>query len=86
MLKSLGELEEFGHPSTCDGDHVSVRWKRLEVGPSWERIHRREENEWKVGGRVAFRILRHVSSGMFALAPDTEVRGGIITHPARHEP
>jgi hypothetical protein len=85
FIQALRESEEFGYPSIWDGNHVSVRWKRLEAGPSWERIHSREENEWKGGGRAAFRILRNLSAVMFVLGPETEVRGGVIIHPARHE-
>jgi hypothetical protein len=85
FIQALRESEEFGRPNIFDGNHVSVRWRRLEVGPCWERIHTREENEWKGGGRAALRILRHLSAVMFVLGPDTEVRGGIIIHPARHE-
>jgi hypothetical protein len=79
------EEEKSVYPSIWDGNHVSLRYKRLEVGPSWERVHTREGNEWKGGGRVAVRIFRNVSAVMFVMAPETEVRGGIIIHPARHE-
>jgi hypothetical protein len=69
--------------SIWDGNHVSVRLSRFEFGPSWERIHARAENEWKGGGRAAFRILPNMSVVFFVLAPKTEYRGGIIIHPER---
>jgi hypothetical protein len=77
--------EKSVYPNIWDGNHVSLRWKWIEAGPSWERIHSREGNEWKGGGRFAFRILKNVSAVMFVLGPDTEVRGGVIIHPARPE-
>jgi len=84
----VGEEEEEQksvYPNIWDGNHVSLRYKRFEVGPSWERIHSREGNEWKGGGRVAVRILPHMSAVMFVMAPEVEVRGGIIIHPSRNE-
>jgi hypothetical protein len=83
FIQSLLQSEEFGRPSIWDGNHVSVRLSRFEFGPSWERIHTRAENEWKGGGRAAFRLLRNVSVVFFVLAPNTEYRGGIIVHPER---
>jgi hypothetical protein len=83
FVQSLLQSEEFGRPSIWDGNHVSLRVNRFEFGPSWERIHTRAENEWKGGGRAAFRILRNVSVVFFVLAPKTEYRGGIIVHPER---
>jgi hypothetical protein len=83
FVQSLLQSEEFGRPSIWDGNHVSLRVNRFEFGPSWERIHTRAENEWKGGGRAAFRILRNVSVVFFVLAPQTEYRGGIIVHPER---
>ncbi|MCI0387647.1 MAG: hypothetical protein MOB07_02590 [Acidobacteria bacterium] len=83
FIQSLIGLEGFDPPSIWDGNHVSARFWRMEVGPSWEFIHTREENEWKGGGRAAFRILPNLSVVLFVLAPETEFRGGIIIHPAR---
>jgi opacity protein-like surface antigen len=83
FIQSLQESEEFGRVSVWDGNHVSVRLSRFEFGPSWERIHTRAENEWKGGGRAAFRILPNMSIVFFVLAPKTEYRGGIIIHPER---
>lgn len=77
------EAEKGTFSTISDGNHLSVRWKRLEIGPSWERIHYREGNEWKRGCRSSFRVFKHVSAVMFALWPETEVRGGLIIHPAR---
>ena len=86
FIQALRKSEEFGYPSIWDSNHLSARWLRLEIGPSWERIHSREGNEWKGGGRFAFRIFKHASAVLFVLAPETEVRGGIIIHPTRREP
>jgi hypothetical protein len=83
FVQSFLQSEDFGRPSIWDGNHVSVRLSRFEFGPSWERIHTRAENEWKGGGRAAFRVLRNVSVVFFVLAPNTEYRGGIIVHPER---
>ena len=69
------------YPNIWDGNHVSYRYKRLEIGPSWEHIHGREGDEWKGGGRIAYGILRHVTAIMFVMAPDTEVRFGVMIHP-----
>jgi hypothetical protein len=80
---SLQKSEDFGRVSVWDGNHISLRLSRFEFGPSWERIHTRAENEWKGGGRAAFRLLRNVSVVLFVLAPNTEYRGGIIVHPER---
>ena len=83
FIYSPRESEEFGRTSIWDGNHVSLRLSRLEIGPSWERIHARSENEWKVGGRAAVRLLSNVSLVFFVLAPHTEYRAGLIIHPAR---
>jgi hypothetical protein len=83
-LEPESEQEEgLAYPRIWDGNHVSYRHRRLEIGPSWERIHGREGDEER--GRVAFRIFRNVSAVIFVMAPETEVRGGIIIHPARQE-
>jgi len=79
------EEQESVYPNIWDGNHVSLRYKRFEAGPSWERIHSREGNEWKGGARVAIHIFPHVSAVMFVMAPETEVRGGVIIHPSRRE-
>jgi hypothetical protein len=83
FILPLEESEEFGRVSIWDGNHVSLRLNRFEFGPTWERIHFREENEWKGGGRAAFRILPNLSVIFYVLAPQTEFRGGIIIHPER---
>jgi hypothetical protein len=82
------EIRCFGRPentgcgiAVSDGSHVSGRWKRLTIGGTWEHIHFRE-NEWKGGGRLAFRILPRVSAVLYAFAPGrVEWRGGILIHP-----
>jgi hypothetical protein len=83
--EAAAEEENSVYPNIWDGNHVSLRYRRLEIGPTWERIHSREGNEWKGGGRVAVDIFPHVTAVMFVMAPETEVRGGIIIHPSRHK-
>jgi len=85
FIKSFRENEEIGRPSIWDGNHVSIRFWRLEVGPSWERIHTRTENEWKGGGRAAVRIVSNFSLVFFVVAPKTEFRAGILIHLERKE-
>jgi hypothetical protein len=76
-----GEVDAF-HVSISDGSHISARWGRITVGGTWEHIHFREGNEWKGGGRVAFRILPRVSGVLFVFGPGrAELRGGIMIHP-----
>ncbi len=83
FIFSFLESEEFGRPTIWDGNHISLRLNRFEIGPTWELIHTRSENDWKGGGRAAFRLFRNVSVAFFVLAPNTEYRGGIIVHPDR---
>jgi len=78
-----GEEEVRVYPNIWDGNHVSYRYDRLQIGPSWEHIHAREGDEWKVGGRAAYRILKNVTAVMFVMAPDTEIRFGVMIHPPR---
>jgi hypothetical protein len=69
-------------PTISDGDHVSVRWKRLTIGGTWEFIHFREGDEWKGGGRLAIRLLPRVSAVLYVLGPGrAEWRGGILIQP-----
>jgi hypothetical protein len=81
FVASLYDFEDFGRVSVWDGNHVSVRWKRIQLGPSWERIHTRHENEWKGGVRGSVRVARHLTIAAFVLAPKTEFRAGVIIHP-----
>lgn len=74
------QTEGLVRPTITDGDHVSVEWRRLTMGGTWERIQFREI-EWKGGGRVAIRIWPHLSAVVYVLGPDTEVRVGLILHP-----
>jgi hypothetical protein len=80
----VSEGAETVRPTITDGDHVSVQWRRLTVGGTWERIQFREI-EWKGGGRVAFRIIPQLSVVMYVLGPNAEVRGGLMFHPAKNE-
>jgi len=67
-------------PTITDGDHVSAHWRRLTIGGTWERIQFREI-EWKGGGRVAIRIVPHLSAVVYILGPGAEVRAGFMFHP-----
>jgi hypothetical protein len=71
----------YVRPTISDGDHVSVRWRRVTIGGTWEHIQFREGSEWKGGGRLAIRILPRVSGILYVLGPGrTEWRGGILIH------
>jgi len=84
LVQALRKSDGGKHDSIWDGNHASVRWKRLTVGPSWEHLRFREEDEWKWGGRAAFRLARKASFVLYVLAPGrTEFRGGVILHTAR---
>lgn len=66
------------HASVLDGIHVSRRIGRFEVGPLFEHIHYREEDEWKAGGRVAVRLGTSFRLIAQVVGPGTEVRGGFV--------
>jgi hypothetical protein len=55
-------------PSIADGDHVIARWKRPAAGATWEHMLFREEREWNLGIRVAFRVVPYLSFALFAVA------------------
>jgi hypothetical protein len=83
------QAEEPGHrepigsvrPVISDGDHVSGRWKRLTIGGTWEHIQFREGNEWKGGGRAAFRFAKRFSAVLYVLGPGkAEWRAGLLFH------
>jgi hypothetical protein len=68
-------------PSISDGNHLSVRWKRVTIGGTWEHIHFREGDEWKGGGRLAVRLLPRLSAVLYVLGPGrAEWRGGVVIH------
>jgi hypothetical protein len=72
----------YVRPTIADGNHLSVRWKRLTIGGTWEHIQFREGDEWKGGGRLAFRLLPRVSAVLYVLGPGrAEWRGGVVIHP-----
>ena len=83
FILSLHGSEESGRESIWDGNHVSMRLNRFEFGPAWERLHARVGNEWKGGGRAAFRLQSNLSFVFFVFAPSTECRFGFIIHPDR---
>ncbi len=78
-----GETEPVGfvRPTISDGNHVSVRWRRLTAGGTWEHIAFREGDEWKGGGRLAVRLFPRVSAILYILGPPAiEWRGGLLFH------
>lgn len=80
---SDGEKEPVGfvRPTIADGNHVSVRWRRMTIGGTWEHIEFREGTEWKGGGRLAIRILPRISGILYVYGPGrAEWRGGILIH------
>ena len=71
------ESEEMvRHAGVMEG-HLSRRVGPVELGPLVEHIRYREENEWKGGARVAWRVGRGVRLLAMVLAPDPEARVGI---------
>jgi len=81
-LETPSEPVSSVRPTIWDGNHLSIRWKRLTAGGTWEHIHFREGDEWKGGGRLAFRILPRVSAVLYVLGPGrAEWRGGVVIHP-----
>lgn len=72
------EQREF-YATLADNVHASARIHWFEIGPTFERIQYREENEVKWGGRVAVRPHQRISLVFMVLAPgETEYRGGIV--------
>ena len=75
----------YVRPKISDGSHFSARWKRVEIGGTFEHIAFREGSEWKGGGRLALRVLPRVSAILYVLSPGkTEWRGGILVHSRPH--
>jgi hypothetical protein len=71
----------YVRPTISDGSHVSVKWKRMTLGGTWEHIQFRE-TEWKGGGRLAIRLLPRLSAILYVFGPGrAEWRGGILIHP-----
>jgi hypothetical protein len=76
----------FVRPTITDGNHFSGRWNQLTVGATWEHIHFREGDEWKGGGRLAFRLLPRFSALFYVLGPGrAEWRGGFVFHSQRRD-
>lgn len=73
-----GEAEEESvrYAGVFEG-HWSGRAGRWELGPMIERVRYREENQWKGGGRGAWRAGRGVKLVSQFLAPDPELRVGL---------
>lgn len=76
--------EGFVRPTMVDVDHISIRWLRLAMAGAWSRIRFREI-EWKGGGQVAPRLVRHISGVVYVLGAGFEVRGGLMLHPAEEK-
>ena len=73
-------------PKISDGNHLSARWKRIEIGGTFEHIEFREGSEWKEGGRLAFRVLPRLSAIVYVLGPGkAEWRFGVLVHRERRE-
>jgi hypothetical protein len=82
QLESPSEPVSYVRPTISDGNHLSIRWKRLTIGGTWEHIHFREGDEWKGGGRLAVRLLPRLSAIVYVLGPGrAEWRGGVMIHP-----
>ncbi len=67
--------EVVEHSGALEG-HLSAVVGRLEIGPAFEHIRYREENEWKGGGRGAWRLGHGFKVVTYVLAPDPEFRAG----------
>jgi hypothetical protein len=75
------EEEVVRYASVLDGVHLSARVGRAEVGPLVEHIAYREEDAWKGGGRVAWRVTGGLKLVAQVLGPGAEVRGGLSWEP-----
>jgi hypothetical protein len=73
--------EVIEHASILDGVHVSAVLGRLELGPMIEHIQYREEDGWKGGARVAWRLGGGVKIAGQIVGPGTEVRAGLAWEP-----
>lgn len=79
FAQGTGTPDSTERAQIWDGNHVSLTFleRRLEIGPTWEHIHVREENEWKWGGRLAGRVSERILLVVYALTPgETEWRAG----------
>jgi hypothetical protein len=64
-----------------DGNHVSLALldRRLELGPTGEHIHIRDEDEWQWGARAAVRVHARLLLQAYVLTPgETEWRAGFV--------
>lgn len=81
LVQGHDQSDETERGQIWDGNHVSLALfrKRLELGPTWEHIAVREEDEWKVGGRVAARVHPRLLAQLYVLRPGpTEWRLGFL--------
>ena len=81
LVQGLTTPEDAERAQIWDGNHVSLAMlnRKLEVGPTWEHIHIREEDEWKWGARVAARVHERVMVQAYVMTPGkTEWRGGFV--------
>ena len=70
--------EEVLYASILDGIHVSARVGRAELGPLVEYVRYREEQEWKGGARVAWRVAEGFKLVGQLLVPEVEARAGFV--------
>jgi hypothetical protein len=68
------------HSVVLEG-HLSGVVGRFEGGALGEHVRYREENEWKGGGRAAWRLGHGVKISTEVLAPHVEVRAGFAWEP-----
>lgn len=75
-----GSEEEAGNThSVVFEAHVSAVIRQFEVGPLVEHVrYREEDNEWKGGGRAAWRLGHGFKVNTEVLAPDAEARIGFV--------
>lgn len=69
--------QRFSYTSILDNNHVSLRLGPVEVGPMWERIQYRNEQEWKGGARLGLRLPKGFKLIFQTVGPEVEYRGGI---------
>jgi hypothetical protein len=84
VTESDSEESENGFASThsvvLEG-HASAILGRFEAGALAEHVRYREENEWKGGGRAAWRLGHGLKVSTEVLAPHVEMRAGIAWEP-----
>jgi hypothetical protein len=80
LRRQIVESEDTGHTvyaSVLDNNHISARFRPLEIGGLWEHTKYREENEWKGGLRGAVRLGERFKLIVQSVWPSWEMRGGL---------